>query len=79
MIRFGRRETGEYHKSPARRLARLQPHLRRIALNLKKRKARRGLEDMQMVGLCWKIGLWGSLMMVEGDPAFYGLASRRRF
>ena len=79
LIRIGRGEIGEYHKFLARRLARLQPHHHRIALNLKKRKARTGLEDMPMGGLCWKINLWGSSMMVERGPAFYGLVGRRRF
>ena len=68
----------EYHRFPARRLARLQHHHRRIALSLEKRKVRTGLEDMPMMGLCRTIGLWESLMKVERDPPVYGLVSQRR-
>lgn len=70
-----RRELGEYHKFPARRLARYRHHL---GLKSKKRKVRMGLEDMPTEELCSRTGLWGWLMMVEREPAAYGLVSRRR-
>ena len=63
---------------PARRLARSQHYHRLIVLNLKKRKVKKGLEGMPMEELSSKINLWGCLLMVQLDPAVYGLVSRRR-
>lgn len=77
-----RRVVRKYHIFLARQLARLQHHHhRRMDLNpmeRKERKERKGLGDMLTGGLCSKTSLWQAWMMVERDPAVYGLVSRRR-
>lgn len=69
----------EYHIFLAHQLARLQRHHHRpMDLNPKARKVKKGLGDMLTGGLCSKTSLWRPWMMVERDPAVYGLVSRRR-